>query len=124
MGVAACCGQTKKITTSVQRNGRLEPVMKDGAIVNDIDTGDDYKVETNDNDAAINYALRRNKSSKKENHAVKELLFSAVRLPSELKGRPMTFMVLFVNLHTLDDYDKAMIGHLSPQEIKDINDEE
>ena len=36
----------------------------------------------------------------------------------------MTFFVLYVNLHSLDEHDKKSIGGLTDDEIHDFNDEE
>lgn len=102
----------------------MEPLVVKGHIVNEFGNITDEMVQSNDNDAAVDYALRRNKSTKKENHTVKEILFSASRLPTDLKGKPMTFLVLYVNLHSLDEHDKKTIGKLSDDEIHDFNDED
>ena len=119
--MGACCISIKAV--SVQQNGRIAPIVKGGQIVNQFGQITDDQIEANDNDAAVDFALRRYKTEKKEHFTVKEILFSAARLPSELTGPPMTFLILSVNLYTLDEHDKKIIGKLTDEEIRDLNDE-
>ena len=55
---------------------------------------------------------------------IRELLLSASALPNTINGRPHTFVILSVNLHSLDEQDKKEIGGLTDKEIRDINQEE
>ena len=122
MGVAGCCVRVE--LESFQRGGRLEPKMADGQMVLQMDSTENYKAEENDNDAAVNYALRRNRSGQRENHTIKELMISASGLPNIISGRPNSFAVLYVNLHSLDEHDKKALGGLTEREIYELNGEE
>lgn len=107
-----------------QKNGRLEPMMQDGQMINPMQSTDNYRAEENDNDAAVNYALRRNHSAQRENHTIKELMISATALPNIISGRPNSFAVLYLNLHSLCEHDKKTLGGLTEREIFDLNGEE
>ena len=109
-----CCIKPKY--ESLQKNGRSVPFIEDGVIVNELapDFNSDGQQEgSNDNDAAVNYALKRNRTSMRENHKIKEMLISASSLPNALGSRPNTFAILYVNLHSLDQHDKHHVGGLS-----------
>jgi len=108
---------------SFQKDGRLEPVVRNGKIVIGTTADDEYDGNEQDNDAAVNYALKRNRNAMKENHSIKELMFSAQDLPNTIKGRPDTFAVLYVNLHSLDDHDLKEIAGLTEREVRDLRDE-
>ena len=88
-------------------------MVKDGLIINHLADLDSYAAEENDNDAAVNFALKRNKSGAKENHSIKELILSANSLPGPIKGKPNTFAAIYVNLYSLDEHDKMALGKLS-----------
>lgn len=122
MGAAGCCVRVQ--LESFQKSGRLEPKMVDGQMVNEMELSDNYRAEENDNDAAVNYALRRNRGGQRENHTIKELMLSASALPNIIGGRPNSFAVLYLNLHSLDEHDKRALGNLTEREIFELNGEE
>ena len=117
---AVCSGYRPE---GFQKDGRLEPIVRNGRIVIGITADDEYEANEQDNDAAINYALKRNRNSMKENHTIKELMFSAQDLPNTIQGRPDTFAVLYVNLHSLEDHDLKEITGLTEREVRDLKEE-
>ena len=112
MGVASCCVKVK--LEIYQKNGRIEPIVKDGRIIQEIGEASNKAADEDDDiDAAVDFALKRDKSGAKENHHIKELIFSASSLPSALKVKPNTFAAIYFNLYSLDEHDKKAIGKLS-----------
>ena len=125
MGALATALCVKVSFKEHQKNGSFVPTVKDGAMINEITKIEEGFMgeEANDNDAAVNYALRRNVGGTRENHTIKEVLISAESLPNSLSGRPNTFVLLKVNLFSLSTHDKKSIGGLTDNEIHLLMDE-
>ena len=51
-------------------------------------------------------------------------MISSSALPNTISGRPNSFAVLSLNLHSLDEHDKKTIGKLSDYDILDLNGED
>ena len=66
-------------------------------------------------DAAIDYALR--KSKQRENYFVMEVMMSCQNLPfKHFFEKAATFAVMSVDIHSLDDHDKIEIGNFKEVE--------
>ena len=50
-------------------------------------------------------------------------MISASMLPNTISGRPSTYAVVYINLHSLDEHDKRAIGGLTENEMKDLHGE-
>ena len=71
-----------------------------------------------EHNAAVDYAIKKN--NQKENYFVIELLLSCKNLPDfKVNERASTFAVLLVDINSLDDHDKIVIGGVQ-EEQKDV----
>lgn len=69
-----------------------------------------------EHDAAIDYALRKNKQ--RENYFVMEIMISVQNLPfANYFDLATTFAVISVDLNSLDDHDKIEIGNVVEKEL-------
>jgi hypothetical protein len=69
-----------------------------------------------EHNAAVDYAIR--KSSQRENYFVIELMISCQNLPDYSRmERASTFAVLHVDVNSLDDHDKKVIGGVQDEEL-------
>jgi hypothetical protein len=69
-----------------------------------------------EHNAAVDYAIR--KSAQRENYFVLELQIQCNDLPNVSKmERATTFAVLYVDINSLDDHDKIVIGGVEDEEL-------
>ena len=72
--------------------------------------------------AAVDYAIR--KSTQRENYFVLELMVSCQRLPGPTNmDKASTFAVISVDINSLDDHDKIVIGGVQEEEVDRYEDE-
>lgn len=102
---------------------KLQPPKQKATKVRHHDPKDDMKEQEKvlksrlEHNAAVDYAIKKN--NQKENYFVIELLLSCKNLPDfKVTERASTFAVLLVDINSLDDHDKIVIGGVQ-EEHKD-----
>ena len=106
MGAAACCAKTTTTFKykTFENAGKLQDQV--------------------DHNAAVDYALKKNRH--RENHSVHEMMLSCHNLPpTDIMGsKPPIFVIMYFDMHTLDDHDKQQMGGLTEKQLMMLNGEE